>query len=68
MKFSKIEIDFFNQLIKKIEEEKQKKEKIRISQRRKSQLKGKTINKQIQKKKKPTRQGRKITKRRSSIL
>ena len=53
MRFSKIEIDILNNAIREREEEKQEKEKIRISQRRKSQLKGKTINKRIQKMQKP---------------
>ena len=66
MKFSKHEIDILKNIIKKIEEV-QNKEQIRISQRRKSQLKGKTINKLTQKKKKPIRQSRKVTKKRSSI-
>ena len=67
MKFSKIEIDVLNQILKKTEQEKQKQEKIRISQRRKSQLLGKTINKQTQKKRKPIRHVSKVTKKRSSI-
>ena len=66
MKFSKHEIDVLKNIVKKIEEV-QNKEQIRISQRRKSQLKGKTINKLTQKKKKPIRQSRKVTKKRSSI-
>lgn len=66
MKFSKSEIGVLKNIIKKIEEDKNK-EQIRISQRRKSQIKGKTINKRIQKKKRPVRQSRKVTKKRSSI-
>jgi hypothetical protein len=48
-------------------EQQRKHEKIRISQRRKSQLKGKTINKGIKKRKKPVREGRRVTKKRASI-
>ncbi len=44
----------------------QKNEKTRISSRRKSQLKGKTINKQITHKKKSS-PNRRVAKRRSSI-
>lgn len=44
----------------------QKNEKIRISSRRKSQLKGKTINKKIMKREKPASSS-KVTKRRVSI-
>jgi len=44
----------------------QKDEKTRISSRRKSQLEGKTINKTIKQKKKPS-PNRKVTKKRSSI-
>jgi hypothetical protein len=66
MKFSKQEIDTLKEIIKKIEND-SKQEKIRISARRISQLKGKTINKIIQKKKKPIRQHRRPGKKRSSI-
>lgn len=44
----------------------QRNEKIRITSRRKSQLHGKTINKKITQKKKPS-SNRKVTKKRSSI-
>lgn len=66
MKFSKHEIDVLKEVIKKIEDAR-KQEKIHISSRRKSQLKGKTINKTIQKKKKPARRNRRVTNKRSSI-
>jgi hypothetical protein len=66
MKFSKREIETLKEIIKKIENV-QKEEKIRISNRRKSQLKGKTINKIIQKKKKPVKKNTRQTKKRSSI-
>lgn len=66
MKFSKREVETLKEIIKKIESA-QNQEKVRISNRRKSQLKGKTINKTIQKKKKPIRQNRRPTKKRSSI-
>ena len=66
MRFSDNEIKVLNSILKKIEEDK-KKDKIRISQRRKSQIKGKTINRQIQKKNKPIKQNRKSAKKRSSI-
>ena len=65
MKFSKREIETLKEILKKIESS-QKQEKVMISTRRKSQLKGKTINKRIQKKKKPN-PSRKITKKRASI-
>ncbi|MDX1595914.1 MAG: hypothetical protein R3327_03140 [Nitrosopumilaceae archaeon] len=67
--------DTFYQVIEheRIHSEKQKKlesiqknEKIRISSRRKSQLRGKTINKRITQKKKPS-PNRKVTKKRASI-
>ena len=48
-------------------EDSRKEEKIRISSRRKSQLQGKRINKGIEKKKKPVRAGRKVTKKRSTV-
>lgn len=54
MKFSKREVNALKEIIKKIENA-NKQEKIRVSARRISQLKGKTINKIIQKKKKPIR-------------
>ncbi len=65
MKFSKREIETLKEILKKIESS-QKQEKVMISTRRKSQLKGKTINKRIQKKKKPNT-SRKVTKKRASI-
>ena len=52
MKFSKQEINVLKNIVKKIEEDKNQ-EQIRISQRRKSQLKGK-YNKQINPKKEKT--------------
>jgi len=48
-------------------EDTRKEERIRIASRRKSQLQGKRINKGIEKKKKPIRTGRKITKKRSTV-
>lgn len=66
MKFSKIEIDILNKIIKKTEEENKKKRRAEF-QRRKSQIRGKTINKRIQKRQKSVRQGRKVTKKHSSI-
>ena len=65
MKFSKHEIDILKNIIKKIEDER-KYERIHISVRRKSQLKGKTIHKRIQKKSKPSLK-RRQSKKRSSI-
>lgn len=65
MKFSKHEIGILKNIIKKIEDSK-KVEKIHISARRKSQLRGKTINKRIQKKAKPSLKKR-PDKKRSSI-
>ncbi len=66
MQFSKKELDTLKQIIKKIEENKHK-EKIRISVRRKSQKKGKTINKGISKRKKPIRSMRRQSKKRVSV-
>ena len=66
MKFSKREIETLKEIIKKIENV-QKQEKIRIINRRKAQIKGKTINKITQKKKKPVRKNIRSTKKRSSI-
>lgn len=65
MKLSQTEIDALKSILKKIDDEK-KNQKIRIDSRRKSQLKGQTVVKLIQKRRKPFTK-RKASKRRSSI-
>lgn len=65
MKLSQTEIDALKSILKKIDDEK-KNQKIRIDSRRKSQLKGQTVVKLIQKRRKPFTK-RKTSKRRSSI-
>lgn len=66
MKFSKKEVEALKIILKKMEDTR-KEERIRITSRRKSQLQGKRINKGIEKKKKPVRAGRRITKKRSTV-
>jgi len=66
LKFSKKEVEALKVILKKMEDTR-KEERIRIASRRKSQLQGKRINKGIEKKKKPIRTGRKITKKRSTV-
>lgn len=65
MRISKKDVDALERLLKKIKEDK-KNEKMRIKQRRKSQLRGKTISRIIQKRRKPTPR-RRPAKRRASI-
>lgn len=65
MRISKKEIDALTRLLEKLRED-MKNEKIRIGQRRKSQIRGKTINKITQKRKKYTVR-RRPAKRHSSI-
>ena len=65
MRVSKKDIAVIARLLKKMQED-QKNEKIRISQRRKSQLRGKTISRIIQKRKKPSMR-RRPAKKRASI-
>lgn len=65
MRISKKEIDALTRLLEKLRED-MKNEKIRIGQRRKSQIRGKTINKITQKRKKYTVRRRPV-KRHSSI-
>jgi len=65
MKISKKELDTLARLLKKMEEDRRR-EKIRISQRRKSQLRGKTISRIIQKRRKPSMR-RRPAKKRASI-
>jgi hypothetical protein len=66
MQFSKKELDILKRIVKKMQEDRNK-EKIRISARRKSQLKGKRISMGISKRKKPIRTMRKAAKKRASI-
>jgi hypothetical protein len=66
LKFSKKEVEALKIILKKMEDIR-KEERIRIASRRKSQLQGKRINKGIEKRKKPIRVGRKITKKRSTV-
>jgi hypothetical protein len=66
MQFSKKELDILKGIVKKMQVERNQ-EKIRISARRKSQLKGKQISMGISKRKKPIRTMRKSTKKRASI-
>jgi hypothetical protein len=66
LKFSEKEIQTMKIIVKKIQDL-QNEEKLRNRNRRKAQLKGKTITKVIQKKRKPVREARKVTKKRSSI-
>lgn len=66
MQFSKKELDTLKKILKKMEEDRNK-EKIRISARRKAQLKGKRISKGISKRKKPIRPMRKAAKKRVSV-
>jgi len=65
LKLSKKEIDVLKHLVEKLEEDRRH-EQIRISQRRKAQIRGKTIARITQKKKKYTVR-RRPAKRRSSI-
>ena len=65
MRITKNQIKTLKELVEKLEQD-QKREKIRITSRRKSQLRGKTINKRIQKRKKPITT-RRPAKKRSSI-
>ena len=66
MKLSINEIQALRSILKKVEEQNSQ-EKIRIKNRRKAQKKGKTIIRTIQKRKKPVRENRRVTKKRSSI-
>jgi hypothetical protein len=66
LQFSRREIETLRSIVKKIEENK-KQEKIRIQQRRKAQLRGKTISRLIGKARKPTRAKRRVTKKRTAI-
>ena len=65
LKFSKYEVAILNRILKDMQD-KESKEKIRIANRRKAQLKGKTIARLVQKKSKPARKTR-VTKKRASI-
>gem|GEM_PF-5943506 len=65
MRFSKKEIETLARVLKKIEEG-QKYEKIRIRQRRKAQLRGKTISRITQKRRKYMVR-RKAAKKKSSV-
>lgn len=65
LRFSKKEIETLSRLLKKMQGDR-KHEKIRIGQRRKAQLRGKTISRIIQKRKKYTVR-RKAAKKKSSV-
>lgn len=66
LKISKKEIQTLRSILKKLEEQ-QNHEKIRIKGRIKAQKQGKTITRTINKRNKPIREKRRVTKKRSSI-
>ncbi len=63
MKLTKKETESLKAILKKIEDE-QKKEKMRIKERRKMQKQGKSLNKgKVRKQSRPTRSKKRITRR-----